>query len=200
MKLAVFASGNGGNFQALVNQSKVGQLKVEIAVLVCDRPQAKVIERAEAEGVSVVVLQPKAFSSKAEYEQALLFELDQRGVDFVVLAGYMRIVGKTLLASYEGRMINLHPSLLPAFPGKEAIADAFAYGVKLTGVTVHYVDSGMDTGPIIAQQAVPIEQDDTLDSLAERIHLVEHALLPQVINRIAVGHIRLNGRKVIFTR
>ncbi|RKD21087.1 phosphoribosylglycinamide formyltransferase [Ammoniphilus oxalaticus] len=197
MKIAVFASGSGSNFGAIVQALKTGQLKgVEISLLVCDRPDAYVIKRAEQEGIPVFSFQSKEYAGKAAYEQAILRHLREREVELIVLAGYMRLIGEALLAEYEGKMINLHPSLLPAFPGKDAIEQAFDYGVKITGVTVHYVDAGMDTGPIIEQRTVVVEAEDTLDTLAQKIHQQEHQLLPEVIEKVAAGKVEMVGRKV----
>ena len=197
MKIAVFASGSGSNFGAIVQSIKTGQLSgVEIALLVCDRPGAYVIERAEQELIPVFSFQSRDYAGKQEYEQAILEQLKEKEIDLVVLAGYMRLVGDTLLSAFEGKMINLHPSLLPSFTGKDAIGQAFDYGVKATGVTVHFVDSGMDTGPIIDQRVVWVEAEDTKESLAQKIHEQEHKLLPEVIGWIAEGKVQLQGRKV----
>lgn len=197
MRIAVFASGSGSNFEALVRAARAGKVAGEVVLLVCDRPDAPVLDRAARLGVPAFVFDPKAYPDKAAYERAILAELEAQGVDLVVLAGYMRLVGPTLLSAYEGRMINLHPSLLPAFPGKNAIGQALAHGVKVTGVTVHFVDAGMDTGPIIAQRAVPVEEDDTSETLAARIHAVEHELLPQVVQWLIEGRVRReDGRRV----
>lgn len=197
MRIAVFASGSGSNFSAIVQAIKDQRLTgVEIALLVCDRQGAYVVQRAEQESIPVFSFQPKEFSNKAAYEEAILQELEKKQIDLVVLAGYMRLVGPTLLTALEGRMINLHPSLLPAFTGKDAIGQALEYGVKLTGVTVHFVDAGMDTGPIIAQRIVVIEQEDTRESLTAKIQEQEHYLLPEVIGWIAAGKVELQGRKV----
>ena len=149
MKIAVFASGTGSNFAAVVEAVKDGRLKnIEVALLVCDRPGALVIKRAEQESIPVFSFNPKEFIDKAAYEQRILDKLQECGAEFIVLAGYMRLIGTTLLQSYSGRMINLHPSLLPAFTGKDAVGQALEYGVKITGITVHFVDAGMDTGSI----------------------------------------------------
>jgi len=197
MKIAVFASGSGSNFGAIVQSIKTGQLSgVEIALLVCDRPGAYVIQRAEQELIPVFSFQSRDYAGKQEYEQAILEQLKEKEIDLVVLAGYMRLVGDTLLSAFEGKMINLHPSLLPSFTGKDAIGQAFDYGVKATGVTVHFVDSGMDTGPIIDQRVVWVEAEDTKESLAQKIHEQEHKLLPEVIGWIAEGKVQLQGRKV----
>lgn len=183
-KLAVFASGNGSNFQAIADAAKSGFLKAEICLLVCDRPGALVIERAEKEGVPVFAFYPKKYGSKAEFEADMIEKLQEAGVEWIALAGYMRLIGPTLLGAYGGRIINIHPSLLPAFPGKDAIGQAAASGVKVTGVTVHFVDAGMDTGPIIDQQAIIIDDGDTEEDIARKIHCIEHELYPATLNRL----------------
>lgn len=196
-KLAIFASGSGSNFEAIVQAVQQGQLQgVEVTLLVCDKPGAKVLERAERLGIEAFVFDPKAYAGKAAFEAEIVAELQERGVSLVVLAGYMRLVGETLLHAYEGRIINLHPSLLPAFTGKDAIGQALAYGVKVTGVTVHVVDAGLDTGPIIAQLPVVVEENDTEQTLAARIHQVEHGLLVEVIGLLAADRVKLDGRQV----
>lgn len=196
-KLAIFASGSGSNFEAIVQAVQSGRLAgVEVALLVCDKPGAKVLERAARLGIEAFVFEPKAYPGKAAFEAEIVAELQRRGVSLVVLAGYMRLVGETLLSAYEGSIINLHPSLLPAFTGKDAIGQALAYGVKITGVTVHVVDAGLDTGPIIAQIPVPVQEEDTPETLAARIHEVEHGLLVEVIGWLAEGRVELEGRRV----
>lgn len=197
MRLAVFASGSGSNFQAIVEATRDGRLAgADVALVVCDKPGAYVLERADRLGVAKFVFDPRAYPDKAAFEQEIVRELQQRDISFVVLAGYMRLVGPVLLSAYEGRMINLHPSLLPAFLGKDAIRQAYEYGVKITGVTVHFVDAGLDTGPIIAQRAVPIEPADTLETLTARIHAVEHQLLVEVLQDVVADRLRLEGRVV----
>lgn len=196
-KVAIFASGSGSNFEAIVQAVQSGKLNgVEVSLLVCDKPGAKVLERAERLGIEAFVFGPKAYADKAAFEAEIVAQLQQRDVSLVVLAGYMRLVGETLLAAYEGRIINLHPSLLPAFTGKDAIGQALAYGVKITGVTVHVVDAGLDTGPIIAQIPVAVQDNDTAETLAARIHEVEHSLLVDVIQWIAEERVKLEGRHV----
>lgn len=196
MRIAVFASGNGSNFQAIVDAVQSGELPVEIALLVCDKPQAKVVARAEAAGVPTYTFRPKDYPSRQAYEQEIKRRLDAERIDLVVLAGYMRLITETLVKPYYGKMINIHPSLLPAFAGLDAIGQAFAHGVKVTGVSVHFVDGGMDTGPIIAQEALPIWEDDTIASLTARIQNIEHRLYPQVIRLIGEGRVILQGDKV----
>lgn len=183
-KIAVFASGSGTNFQALLEASRKDQSKYEVALMVCDKPGAKVIERAEDRGVPVFVFNPKEYGSKNAFEKEILKRLEQDQIEFIALAGYMRLIGETLLRAYEGRIVNIHPSLLPAFPGKDAIGQAFDKRVKITGVTIHYVDEGMDTGPIIDQEAVRVEETDTRDSLQKKIQQIEHRLFPRVLNEI----------------
>lgn len=191
MNIAIFASGSGSNFQAIVDAVARGELKARIALLVCDRPQARVVQRAEAAGVATFTFRPKDYASREEYEAEIVQALESHGIELVVLAGYMRLVTQVLLQPYAGRIINIHPSLLPAFPGMDGIGDAYRYGVKVTGVTVHAVDAGMDTGPIIAQRAVMVEDHDTIETLAEKIHAVEHELYPSVIRDISEGRIPL---------
>jgi phosphoribosylglycinamide formyltransferase-1 len=200
-RIAVFASGSGSNFQAIVDAVRERKLEAEISLLVCDKPKAYVVERAASAGVETFAFRPKDYESKQAYESEIVARLRDQQIDLVVLAGYMRIVSETLLAPYEGRIVNIHPSLLPAFPGLNAIGQALAHGVKVTGVTVHFVDGGMDTGPIIAQRAVEVADDDTEETLAAKIHPVEHELYPAVIRAIGEGRIRLapDGRRVLWS-
>jgi len=190
MGIAVFASGSGSNFEVLVERSRAENWRLPIVTLVCDRPQALVLERAKRLDVPSFVRSPKEFSSKAEYEQAILRHLREMNVEWIVLAGYMRLIGPTLLKAYPWRIVNLHPSLLPAFPGKNAIEQAFFHPVKVTGITVHFVDEGLDTGQIIDQAAVPIEESDTLETLTQKIHEAEHRLFPHVVKRLIDRQIR----------
>lgn len=183
-KIAVFASGSGTNFQAIIDAIKKDAIDASIQLLVCDHKDAYCVKRAEAEDISAFTFTAKEYEDKAAYEKAILEKLHENQVEFIVLAGYMRLIGHTLLSAYQGKIVNIHPSLLPAFPGKDAIGQALAAGVSETGVTVHYVDEGMDTGPIIDQQSVVIGENETLDSLAEKIHAVEHKLYPAVLQRL----------------
>ncbi len=183
-KIAVFASGFGSNFQAIIEAVKQQTLKAEIALLVSDNPSSKAVERANAAGIDAFTFCAKDYAGKVAYEQVVLNELKARQVDYIVLAGYMRIIGKTLLEAYPMRIINLHPALLPSFPGAHGIADAFHYGVKVFGITVHYVDEGVDTGKIINQFAFHAEPDDTLETVEAKIHQLEHKYFPLVINDV----------------
>ncbi|MFS0784476.1 phosphoribosylglycinamide formyltransferase [Bacillus sp. 1P06AnD] len=183
-KIAIFASGSGSNFQRIVEASREGVLQAEIALLVCDRPSAYVMERANTERIPVFSFAPKEYADKAAYERDIMKELDARHIEFIVLAGYMRLIGQTLLGAYSHRIVNIHPSLLPSFPGKDAIGQAFDAAVKITGVTIHYVDEGMDTGPIIEQAAVELKPGDTRETLQNRIQETEHRLYPQVLQQL----------------
>ncbi|NIK69641.1 phosphoribosylglycinamide formyltransferase [Paenibacillus sp. BK720] len=196
LRIAVFASGQGTNFQALADAVRQGRLDATIELLVCDKPAAPVVERARKAGIDTFVFVPKEYPSRQAYETEILAELQRRGIGLVVLAGYMRIITSVLVEPYYGRMINIHPALLPSFPGVNGIGQALEYGVKVTGVTVHYVDGGMDSGPIIAQSAVEVQDGDTVDTLGQRIHEAEQQLLPQVVQWIAEGRVALEERIV----
>lgn len=198
-RIAVFASGQGSNFAALIDAQRKGLLgDGRIELLVSDKPEAPVAQRAEDAGLPALLLRPKDFASREDYEAEIVAELQRREIGLIVLAGYMRLITPVLLTPYAGRIINVHPSLLPAFAGKDAIQQALDYGVKLTGVTVHFVDGGMDTGPVIAQRSVVVRDNDTADSLAERIHKVEYELYPEVVGALASGKVELDGRKTII--
>ncbi|MGC5326197.1 phosphoribosylglycinamide formyltransferase [Brevibacillus sp. SYSU BS000544] len=198
MKIAVFASGSGSNFEAIVEATRDGRLPgAEVVLMVCDKPDAYVMERAERLGIPTFAFVPKEYPDKAAFEAEVVRQLEAAQVSFIVLAGYMRLIGPVMLDAYGGRMINLHPSLLPAFIGKDAISQAIEYGVKVTGVTVHFVDAGLDSGPIIAQLPVQVEPEDTKETLAKRIHEVEHQLLVSTLRNIVDGQVSLQGRKVL---
>lgn len=184
VKSAVFASGTGSNFEAIMNQK---ELACDVVLLVCDQPGAKAIEKAHKFGVKVFVADREHYNSKIAFEEAIITELKLAQIEWVFLAGYMRIVGETLLESYQGKIVNIHPSLLPEFPGIDAIGQAYDAGVKVTGVTVHFVDRGIDTGPIIAQEVIEVLATDTIDSLHRRIQTMEHKLYPRVINELING-------------
>lgn len=184
MRVAILASGNGSNFEALAHQFQAGLLPGELAFVFSDHHNAYVLERARRLNIKAYSFEVKEFGNKAAYEEALLQLLQEQEIDLIVLAGYMRIIGQTLLSHYSNRILNIHPSLLPSFPGLHGIKDAYEYGVKVTGVTVHLVDDGVDTGPIIAQEPVMILPEDTLESLEEKIHQTEHRLYPKVLRDV----------------
>lgn len=184
MKIAVFASGNGSNFEAIAKNINQGEIEGAIVLVFSDRTEAYVLERAKSLQIPVRSFSPKQFTNKVEYEREILKELEAKEVELLVLAGYMRLIGPTLLNAYPNRILNIHPALLPEFPGLHGIRDAFEAGVKQTGVTVHYVDNGVDTGPILAQKRVNIEENETLASLELKIHQAEHQLYPEVVQEV----------------
>ncbi|MEJ2696793.1 MAG: phosphoribosylglycinamide formyltransferase [Candidatus Sulfobium sp.] len=194
--LGVLASGRGSNFQSIIDSVESGYLRAEIKVLITDNHGAFALERARKHGVESLVMAPKEFGSRDDYFKALAGELKARGADLVVLAGFMRIVGKPLLDAFPYRVMNIHPALLPSFPGLHGQRQAVDYGVKISGCTVHFVDEGMDTGPVIIQAAVPVMHHDTEESLSERILKLEHRIYPQAIKMFADGRLEVNGRKV----
>ncbi|WP_096155810.1 phosphoribosylglycinamide formyltransferase [Bacillus sp. FJAT-45066] len=183
-RIALFASGSGSNVQAIIDACRKGELQADPVLLVCDKPKAKVVERAIEASIPVFTFLPKMYENKEAFEQEILQKLQQQNVAYIILAGYMRLVGPTLIHAYEGKMINIHPSLLPAFPGLDAIGQAIKAKAEVTGVTVHYVDEGMDTGPIIAQQPVKILPEETKESLQKKIQQVEHILYPKTLQKI----------------
>lgn len=189
MSIAVFASGSGTNFESIVVQSQEQQWSEPVSLLIVDRKDAKAMERAERLGVPYRLILPSDYPDKVTYETKILQVLAEHQIKWIVLAGYMRLVGSTLLQKYEGQIVNIHPSLLPAFVGKDAIERAFAYPVKVSGVTVHFIDEGMDTGPIIAQVPVELTADDTLESFRAKIQAVEHKLYPETIYQWITGRI-----------
>lgn len=182
-KLAVFASGSGSNYQAIVEACHDGRIEADVVLLVCDKPGAKVLERAERYGTESFAFNPKDYESRDAYETLLAKMLEDRGVDYVCLAGYMRIVGRVLLERFEQRIVNIHPSLLPSFKGAHAIQDAVDYGVKIFGVTTHFVDETLDGGRIIDQAAIVYEGSD-VEELTNLIHNIEHKLYVKTINKL----------------
>lgn len=194
--IAVFASGRGTNFSAIARAVNKGAIKANLALLVCDKPGAPVIAKAKRAHVKVSLIKREDFSSRGEFDARIISCLDENKIDLIVMAGYMRLLSAEFVAKYKGRIINIHPALLPSFKGAHGINEAFDYGVKLSGVTVHFVDEKMDHGPIILQQQVRVEEDDTLESFEARIHKVEHKLYPQAIGLFLEGSLRIEGRKV----
>ncbi len=191
IKVGVLASGNGSNLQAIID-SKVASIQVVIS----DKADAYALERAKMSGIPAIFINPKDFKDKQSYESELVKTLKNHQVELVCLAGYLRIVGEIMIENFYGRMINIHPALLPAFPGLHGPKQALDYGVKVAGATVHFVDSGCDTGPIILQSTVPVLENDTEDTLAERILKQEHRIYSQAIGLFADGKLIIEGRKV----
>lgn len=194
--IAVFASGRGSNFAAIIRAVKKGEIKANLALLVCDNPQAGAIVKAKRAGVKVALVKREDFSSKEDFEAEIVRHLEKNAIDLVVLAGFMRMLSASFVRRFSNRIINIHPALLPAFKGSHAIQDAFDYGAKVTGVTVHFVDEKMDHGPIILQQALALKENDTLESLEPRIHRLEHALYPKAVKLVLAGKLKLRGRQV----
>ncbi|MBE0477338.1 MAG: phosphoribosylglycinamide formyltransferase [Coriobacteriia bacterium] len=196
MRVGVLISGGGTNLQAILDAADDGRLDAEVAVVVGNHADAYGLTRAENAGVAAVFLDRAAFPTPRAYNDALLETLHAHHADVVAMAGYMRLLGRRVLEAYPERVLNIHPALLPAFPGPAGIHDAFEHGVKVTGVTVHFASERFDEGPIIAQEAVRVAEDDTVESLEARIHEVEHALYPRVLQLLAEDRLVIEGRRV----
>ncbi|MDC4204271.1 MAG: phosphoribosylglycinamide formyltransferase [Candidatus Manganitrophus sp.] len=196
LRLGVLVSGRGSNLEAILDAIKQGKLSARVAVVISNKKDAAALERAARYQVPAIFLDQTHYSRREEYDAAVLQQLKEFGVEFVVLAGYMRLVTPTLIQPYHDRIINTHPSLLPAFPGMHAQRQALSYGVRVSGCTIHFVDEEMDHGPIIAQASVPVFEGDTVEQLSERILAEEHRLLPQVLQLYAEGKLKVDGRKV----
>ena len=194
LRLGILASGRGSNFAAILDAIDAGRCPAEVAILVSDRPDAEALERAAAHAIPTAVVVPTDYPDREKYDLQVVERLRAAKVQLVALAGYMRIVTPAFLAAFPDRVINIHPALLPAFPGLHAQRQALEYGVKVSGCTVHFVDEGVDSGPIILQQAVEVRDDDTEESLSARILVEEHKLYPEAIRRIARGEVPLGGR------
>ncbi|MBI4436073.1 MAG: phosphoribosylglycinamide formyltransferase [Candidatus Omnitrophica bacterium] len=199
-RIAVFCSGEGTNLQAILDAVRTKRLKASLAVVVSDRPAAFALTRARGAGVETLVLRPREYPSRLDYEQTLLRKLKSRRIDIIVLAGFMRILSPAFVRAYRHRILNIHPALLPSFRGRSAVRDTLRHGVKVTGVTVHLVDEGVDTGPIVLQETVPVKRGDTEKTLHERIHRVEHRLYPKAIGLLLQEKLRIVGRKVEIVR
>ena len=200
IRLGVLVSGRGSNLQAIIEEIETGTVKAEIAVVIANKQEIFALERAERHGLTTVFLDPKSVADlsnpRQAYDRKLLETLKQHQVQLVVLAGYMKMITSVLINSYESRIMNVHPSLLPSFPGLHAQQQALDHGVKVSGCTVHFVTEGMDAGPIILQQAVPVKEGDTAITLSERILKEEHRLLPRAIQLFAEGRLTVLGRAV----
>jgi phosphoribosylglycinamide formyltransferase-1 len=198
INIGVLISGRGSNLQAIIDASEKGDIPAKVAVVVSNNPKAHGLERAKKHNIPTAVFDPKAFSDKNIYELEIVKTLKKKKVELICLAGYMRIVGPVLLEHFYGKMINIHPSLLPSFPGLHAQKQALEHGAKVSGVTVHFVDEGCDTGPIILQTAVPVLDDDTEEDLSDRILEQEHKIYPEAIKLFAEGKLKIEGRRVII--
>jgi len=197
LRVGVLASGRGSNLQSILDAAARPGYPARVAVVISDREQAAALERARRHGVSAVWLNPKDFSDRAAYDAALSRRLEADGAALVCLAGFMRILTPAFVRQWAGRIMNIHPALLPAFPGLAAQRQALSYGVKVAGATVHFVDEGVDTGPIVLQSAVPVLPEDTEEMLSGRILVEEHRLFPEAIRLFAEGRVRIVGRRVV---
>lgn len=198
--LGVLASGRGSNLQSILDAISAGRLDAKVGVVISDNPDANVLKRLAVNDpdIPAVCISRKDYETKAEFESAIVAELKVHRVELVILAGFMRILSPSFVEALPGRVMNIHPSLLPSFPGKHAQEQALDYGVKVAGCTVHFVDEGTDTGPIILQEAVPVLEGDTPDTLAERILHQEHILYPRAIDLYCQGRLKIEGRRVII--
>ena len=196
LNLGILASGRGSNFQSIIDEIEKGGLNAKICLLIVDNPNAFAIERAGKHGIEFLVIRPGDCKTKDDFYLMIADELRERDVELVVLAGFMRIIGKPLIDAFPDRIMNIHPALLPSFPGLHSQKQAVEYGVKISGCTVHFVDEGMDTGPIIIQAAVPVHHDDTEETLSERILKLEHKIYPEAIRLFSEGRLEVLGRIV----
>lgn len=195
--IAILISGRGSNMVSLVTAAREGRLCADVRVVLSNRPDAAGLARAAEMGIPTAVLDHRTFSTREAFDAALAAELERRGVRFVALAGFMRVLTPVFLRRFAGRVLNIHPALLPSFPGVHAQRQALEYGVRVTGCTVHFVDEGVDTGPIVAQATVPVRDDDTEETLAARILEVEHRLYPFALQAVLEGRARVVGRRVL---
>jgi phosphoribosylglycinamide formyltransferase-1 len=196
MNFAVLASGRGGNLQAIIKAVQIGKIKAALKVVISDKKDAYALEHARQAGIPALHVDPKSFPDRESFDKAVIEHLHEFKIDFIVLAGYMRIVSDYFIGQYPDKILNIHPSLLPEFKGMHAIKKAFDAGVKVTGCTVHIVVSEMDAGPVILQEPVPVDPQDTLASLEEKVHQAEHRIYPQAIDLFVSGKLKIEGRKV----
>lgn len=198
-RIAILASGEGSIAQALLDASAQGDLAgAEVALVVSDRKDARVLERASGEGVETLVFTSKGFSDRNAYSEALTKELKNRKIDLVCLSGFMKILAPPFVRAFEGRILNTHPALLPAFPGAHPVRDTLAWGAKVSGATVHFVDEDVDLGPIVLQEAIPVLPADDEASLHERIKEAERRLFPEAVRLVVSGRTRVSGRTVVI--
>jgi len=193
---AVLASGRGSNLQSILDRITTGDLNAKVVVVIADKPEAKALERASAAHIPAVCVNRREYADRETFEEALLAELAKYGAQYVILAGFMRVLTGKFVNAYKNRILNIHPSLLPSFKGAHAHRDVLAYGAKVSGCTIHFVDEGMDSGPIILQESVPVLEDDTEESLAARVLQVEHRLYPQAIALLLEDRLEIVGRTV----
>lgn len=195
LKIAVLASGRGSNFKAILDHIQAGRIRAETVLMLSNAPDAPALDIAREAGIPVWAAAHASFPSRAAFDEAMLAAMAAAGVEAVVLAGYMRLLSPGFIRAYPGKILNIHPSLLPAFPGTHGGRDAVEYGVKLAGCTVHFVVEAMDAGPVVIQAALPVRETDTEASLMERVHVLEHRIYPQAVAWLAEGRLTLDGRK-----
>lgn len=198
LNLGVLVSGSGTNLQSIIDEIEAGRLDASIKVVVSNKPDAYALERAKKHGIPVAVVRVKDFPQKEAFDSEVLRVLREHGVELVILAGFMRIITRVLLDAFHMKIMNIHPSLLPAFPGLEVQKAALEYGVKFSGCTVHFVDGGVDTGPVIVQAVVPVKDEDTVESLSKRILMEEHRIYTRAIRLYSEGRIEVRGRRVFI--
>lgn len=197
-RISVFASGFGSNLQALIDHAESSGLNGDIVLVFSNKSDAYALKRAEKHGITSVCFSPSDFVDRNAYNLEILKMLDDNAIDVVVLAGYMILVGTMIIDRYRNRIINIHPALLPSFKGTHGIKDAFEYGVKITGVTVHFVDEGLDSGPVILQEPVRLEQDYSIEKLEDKIHEIEHRIYPLAVKYLCEDRLKIEGRKVLI--
>ena len=197
MNIAVLCSGSGTNLQAIIDAVKSGYIKAKIALVVSDNKDARALARAKSSGIETLYLNPKEYKSREDYDRAIVKNLRAKDAGLVVLAGFMRLMSPYFVNEYKGKIMNIHPALLPSFKGTHGVKDALEYGVKVTGPTVHFVDDKLDHGPVILQRAVEVRDDDTEETLLERIHKEEHKIYPEAVKLFVEGRIRIEGRRVL---
>ena len=196
--IAIFCSGKGTNLQAIINAAGRRKLNANISLVISDRQDSFSLTRAKRAGIEALFIDPERFGTRTGFEKEIMRNLKKHSIDLIVLAGFMRMLSPGFVKRYRNRILNIHPALLPSFKGTSGIKDALNYGVKITGPTVHFVDEGMDSGPIILQSAVKVRDDDTEESLARRIHAKEHIIYPEAIRLVLEGKLKIAGRRVIL--
>ena len=196
-RIAVLASGRGSNLEAIFKAIERGEVAGEVVLVLSDRADAGALKRAERRGVKALFIDPEVAGDRAGYDLLLSAEIDQAGAELIVLAGYMRLLSSSFVEKYRWSILNVHPSLLPAFPGSRGIEDALAYGVRVSGSTVHFVDAGLDSGPVILQESLPLLQEDNLDTLRERIQAIEHRIYPVAIDLFCRGRLKVSDERCV---
>ncbi len=197
-RIAALASGQGTNLEAILRAAELGEISGRVTLVVSDIKDAPALERSRCRGIRSVFIDPSLYRNRREFDAAVITELDKEKIELVVLAGFMRLLSPMIIEKYSLRIMNIHPTLLPAFPGSHGVEQALAYGVKVTGCTVHFVDEGMDTGPVILQSSVPVLQVDTVETLRRRINAAEHRIYPRAVELFCRDKLKVEGRRCII--